>query len=172
MTRSVDNQEMLRSLGATPFVGDVFDSATLEARLGEFGPQIVIDQLTDLPDDRATIVAFANRNSAIRRVGTTNLVAAAQAAGVSQFMVQSVAWQIHGDAGLAVADMEQSVLAIGGVVLRYGSFYGPGTYYEDSVPDQPRIHIAEAARRTVSAIGAQSGVVLVTEEHDQEGNIT
>lgn len=163
MTRSEDKQEMLRSLGATPIVCDVFNSASLEAALCACCPELVIDQLTDLPDDRSRIVEFANRNSAIRRTGTTNLIAAARSAGVARFMVQSVAWQIQGDGGLAVAEMEESVLAIGGTVLRYGSFFGPGTYYEDSLPDPPRIHVAEAARKTAAAIHALPGIVTITE---------
>ena len=30
----------------------------------------------------------------------------------------------------AVTSLEEAVLAANGVVLRYGAFYGPGTYYE------------------------------------------
>jgi nucleoside-diphosphate-sugar epimerase len=30
----------------------------------------------------------------------------------------------------AVASLEDAVLAVEGVVLRYGMFYGPGTYFD------------------------------------------
>jgi hypothetical protein len=56
------------------------------------------------------------------------------------------------------------VLDAGGVVLRYGRFYGPGTYYEQSPPRPPRIHVDEAARRTVQALIAPSGVLEIVEE--------
>jgi hypothetical protein len=54
------------------------------------------------------------------------------------------------------------VLDVGGVVLRYGQFFGPGTYFEDTEPPPPRIHIDEAATRTVTALlEAEAGVVTI-----------
>jgi hypothetical protein len=55
------------------------------------------------------------------------------------------------------------VLEAGGVVIRYGQFYGPGTYFEDEIPDAPRIHVDEAARRTVAILDAPSSIVDVVE---------
>jgi nucleoside-diphosphate-sugar epimerase len=49
-------------------------------------------------------------------------------------------------------------------VLRYGTFYGPGTFGGDRVPPPPRIHIEEAARATVALMEAPSGVVEVVED--------
>ena len=77
-------------------------------------------------------------NARIRREGTRNLLAAAEAAGVDRFLVQSVAWTMSGDGGAAVAEMEQMVLAVDGVVLRYGQYYGPGTYYPTEPPPPAR----------------------------------
>ena len=48
-------------------------------------------------------------------------------------------------------------------MLRYGQFYGPGTYYEDEPPGPPRIEIDAAARRTVELLDAPSGVVEIVE---------
>lgn len=56
-----------------------------------------------------------------------------------------------GDGGRAVAELERAVLHVGGFVLRYGQFYGPGTYHEGQPPSPPRVHVDEAARRTVEA---------------------
>jgi hypothetical protein len=57
------------------------------------------------------------------------------------------------------------VLDAGGVVVRYGTFYGPGTYSgSDRIPPPPRIHVDDAARRTVPLLEAPSGVVVVAEE--------
>jgi hypothetical protein len=46
------------------------------------------------------------------------------------------------------------VLDAGGVVVRYGQLYGPGTYYEGELPPHPRIGVDDAARRTVPLIAA------------------
>ena len=165
MTRSAGHAASLRALGAAPIVGDVFEADALRAALVAFGPDVVVQQLTDLPDDRARIAEFAARNSRIRREGTRNLLAAARAAGASGFVAQSVAWPLPGDGGAAVAEMEQAVLEAAGVVVRYGQFYGPGTYFAaQELPPPPRIHVAEAARRTVPLLSAPSGIVRVVEE--------
>ena len=124
----------------------------------------VIHQLTDLPDDVASIPRFEAANARIRREGTRNLLAAARACGASRFVAQSVAWELGGDAGAAVREHERAVLDAGGVVLRYGQFYGPGTYFEDEEPSPPRIHVDEAAWRTVPALDAPPGVILITQD--------
>ncbi len=49
-------------------------------------------------------------------------------------------------------------------MLRYGQFYGPGTYYWQDRPQRPRVHLDEAAVRTVAALDAPSGIVTITEE--------
>jgi nucleoside-diphosphate-sugar epimerase len=120
-----------------------------------------VNELTDLPDEPA---AANQANARMRREGTRNLLEAARAAGASRFVSQSVAWRLDDDAGAAVAELERLVLAAEGVVLRYGRLYGPGTYYEDDVPEPPRIHVDEAARRTVPALDAESGIVELTED--------
>jgi nucleoside-diphosphate-sugar epimerase len=164
MTRSIDKAAAISALGATPVVCDVFDARALTAAVVEFRPDVVLHELTDLPDDVARITDFGASNARIRREGTTNLLAAASAAGVSRFLAQSVAWELPGDAGLATADLESAVLAAGGVVLRYGQFYGPGTYHEADLPDAPRIEINEAAVRTLAALDAPTGIVVITED--------
>jgi hypothetical protein len=91
------------------------------------------------------------------------LVVAAAAAKARRFVAQSIAWQLPGDAGAAVAELERLVLAADGVVLRYGRRYGPGTYHENEKPEPPLVHIAEAARQAVPALDAPSGIVEVTD---------
>jgi hypothetical protein len=49
------------------------------------------------------------------------------------------------------------------VVLRYGQFYGPGTYNEQQPPKEPRVHIDRAADRTVEALGEPTGIVVITD---------
>jgi nucleoside-diphosphate-sugar epimerase len=164
MTRSPQKANKLRVLGAVPVVCDVFDVAALEEAVALFRPDAVLDELTDLPDDPALVSEFREANARIRREGTRNLLAAARAAGAGQFLAQSVAWQLAGDAGAAKAELERSVLKAGGVVLRYGRLYGPGTWYEQAPPPQPRVQVDEAARRTVQALAAPPGVVEIVED--------
>jgi hypothetical protein len=55
---------------------------------------------------------------------------------------------------------EQAVLDAGGVVVRYGQLYGPGTYYET---DPPRIHIDAVAAWTVPLLEAPPGIVEIVD---------
>ncbi|WP_063012199.1 NAD-dependent epimerase/dehydratase family protein [Nocardia nova] len=166
LTRSESKTSMLTGFGARPVVCDVYDAAALEQAVRDFAPDLVMHQLTDLPDDPADLPAGRAANSRMRREGTANLIAAAQAAGAKRFLAQSVAWEMTGEGQAAKQFLEDAVLGIGGVVLRYGQFYGPGTYYPEDAdrPDPPRIHIAEAAARTVVALDLASGIYAVTED--------
>ena len=93
-TRSPDNREFLRKLGARPVVVDVFDAEALATAVLEAKPETVIHQLTDLsrihdPTKRSDALA---RNARIRDEGTRNLVAAARKAGARRLIAQSIAW--------------------------------------------------------------------------------
>lgn len=162
-TRSTGKVEELRGLGAEPVVLDVYDAAALAEAVVAFGPELVMHQLTDLPDDVAQLDGSRAANSRMRLEGTDNLLAAARAAGAARFLAQSVAWEIPGEGAKAVAHLEEAVLGFGGVVLRYGQFYGPGTYHEGEPPPQPRIEIEAAARRTADALEAPSGVLTIVD---------
>ncbi|MCS4276462.1 nucleoside-diphosphate-sugar epimerase [Mycetocola sp. BIGb0189] len=162
LTRSAEKAAHVTALGAEPLRGDVYDRADLSDTVLRFGPDIVLNQLTDLPDTVGEIAARPGLNARIRTEGNRNLLAAAQRAGATRFLAQSVAWPLTpGTDADAIAELEESVLAVNGVVLRYGQFYGPGTFYPDTLPTGPRIQIDEAARRTVAALGAPSGVLTI-----------
>jgi nucleoside-diphosphate-sugar epimerase len=163
MTRSPSKASQIRALGAEPVVCDVYDRARLETAIVSFRPKAVVHELTDLPDDEALVSDYQAANARIRRDGTRNLLEAAEAAGAERFLAQSTAWTLPGEGGAAKQELERSVLLAGGVVLRYGRFYGPGTYYESETPPPPRIHVDEAARRTVEALDAPSGVLEIVE---------
>ena len=163
MTRSTDNADALSELGAEPVVCDVFDVDKLCRVVTDFAPELVMHQLTDLPDDPAHILEFGPANARIRRDGTRNLIAAASAAGARRLLAQSIAWKLPGDGGAAVEDLERMVLDARGVVLRYGRFYGPGTYSEDEAPSDPRIHIDSAAEQTVQVLTSGSGVMTIVD---------
>jgi nucleoside-diphosphate-sugar epimerase len=135
----------------------------------------VIHQLTALPariHPRRYGEALAPTN-VLRREGTRNLIGAAKAAGASRLVAQSIAfvyapegdWVKDEDASLAidappamseavaaVADLETQVLEAGGVVLRYGYFYGPGTQF---APDGFSAELAR--KRQLPVIGSGGG---------------
>jgi nucleoside-diphosphate-sugar epimerase len=162
MTRSPGKAGALREAGAEPVVCDVYDRTAVLEVVGAFAPDVVIDELTDLPDDLSLLRGHSGANARIRTEGTRNLLDAAAAAGVPRFLAQSVAWDLGGEGQRAVAEHERMVLDVGGVVLRYGMFWGPGTYLEtEPTGDDPRIHVATGARRTVELLEAPSGVYTI-----------
>jgi uncharacterized protein YbjT (DUF2867 family) len=165
MTRSPEKAGLLRDLGAEPVICDVFDAEALAEAVAAYGPDSVFHQLTDLPDNVTDMASFGARNDRIRSEGTRNLLAAAVQAGAEQLIAQSIAWDQSDDARRAVtAAHEQTVLAAGGVVIRYGQLWGPGTYYETAPPARPRIHLDDAARLTVLALEVPAGVTMVIDD--------
>jgi nucleoside-diphosphate-sugar epimerase len=179
LTRSPDKIAALKNAGAEAEVCDVFDRDRLIAVARAAAPDAVIHQLTDLPSamDPGRLADIYERNNRVRREGTRNLLDAAASAGARRFVVQSMAswyqptggpiktevdplWtnapEPLGTAVRTVDEMERMVLheAGVGVVLRYGAFYGPHTWY---APD------GEIARRMRSrgfpVIGRGEGVM-------------
>jgi nucleoside-diphosphate-sugar epimerase len=164
MTRSSSKTELLAQLGAEPILCDVFDRDALIHAVRDFKPDVILNELTDLPDEAEKIGDHAKLNARIRTEGNQNVIAAARQSGSPKILTQSVAWQLpDGPDALAVAELERSVLAEGGVVLSYGQFYGPGTYNEQRIPPEPRVQIDRAAERTVELLGARSGVIVITD---------
>jgi len=162
LTRSPSKTELLSHLGAEPILCDVFDREALIQAVRDFKPDVMLNELTDLPDDAAQISEHAGLNARIRTEGNQNLIEAARQSGSPKILAQSVAWKLpDGPDAQAVAELERSVLAEGGVVLRYGQFYGPRTYNEQQPPEEPRVHIDRAAARTVEVLGEPTGVVVI-----------
>jgi hypothetical protein len=167
MTRSREKIEQLSALGAEPIVCDVFDEPALTEAVTAFKPDAVLHQVTDLPNRVNELPEFADRIDRMRTEGTRNLVAAAGAAGSGHFLAQSIAWRPPGRGGV-VDEHERVVLEIGGVVVRYGQLYGPGTFYETQLPPHPRIHVDDAARRTPPLILAASGVRVIADDREPD----
>jgi uncharacterized protein YbjT (DUF2867 family) len=158
LTRTPAKAEQLAALGAEPVVADALDGEALARAMGAFAPDLVMHQLTDLPDDAAELQASYAAHSRLLREGTRNLV---DAAGDAHVVAQSIAWQAEGDTGRAYEELEATVLGAGGGILRFGQFYGPGTYYESELPEPPRIHIDTAARRAFENLQAEGVIVAV-----------
>ena len=175
-TRSLDNCELLRKLGACPVAVDVFDAEALATAVLDAKPEIVIHQLTDLAgvyDPVRRSVALA-RNARIRGEGTRNLVTAARKAGARRLIAQSIAWayapgprpyredhpldlNAEGDrlaSVRGVESLERQVLdawRMEGLALRYGRLYGPGSG-TDTPPGPPAVHVDAAAYAALLAI--------------------
>lgn len=163
MTRTASKAESVSDCGAIPVVCDVYDIGALTSALLDFRPDLVMHQLTDLPDDAARIPELAEANSRIRTEGTRNLLASAHVSGAKRFLAQSIAWTPPARGGAVIEEHETAVLSAGGVVVKYGQFYGPGTYYETEPPAHPRVHVDDAAARTVSLLDAPSGIVVIAD---------
>jgi nucleoside-diphosphate-sugar epimerase len=187
-TRSAEKATELARAGINPVVLDVFDRQAVIDCVSSAKPEVIIHQLTDLPQqlDQVRISASYAANARIRIEGTRNLLAAACAASARRFIVQSIAFayapgrEPHpetdplnlADPMRAVtvkgaADMEQQVLqeeGIAGIVLRYGLLYGPGTWY--SAPERkPALHVDAAAHAADLAVThGQPGIYNIAED--------
>ena len=181
-TRSPQNAERLRAAGAEALVVDVLDArATLEAvRRAE--PEAIIHQATSLKGAgnlRKFDQEFALTNR-LRTEGTDNLLAAAPGA---RFIAQSYAgWPFAREGGpvkteenaldadvgkearqtlAGIRRLEETVVAAGGLALRYGAFYGPGTSVSREGP------IADAIRkRKFPIVGSGAGIWSFTHVDD------
>src|SRR5262249_11802215 len=101
MTRS--RPDAVAALGAEPVVADA-----LAAAVRAFGPDVVVHQLTDLPDTEAALEAAREANLRTRTDGTRNLLFAA---GDAKTVAQSTAFPA------LVQEHERLVLDAGGVIL-------------------------------------------------------
>ena len=208
LSRSEDQAQALVERGIEPAIADVFDSDAVKAVLSRVKPEVVIETLTALPRNytREAMEAAGPLNNRIRLEGGANVLAAARAAGVRRYLRQSIAfWAIPGrgladeetplafDASPAVAadarvvtELEQGLLSnpdIEGIVMRYGFFYGPGTWFnpDGDVARQIRqqefpivgngegvwswLHIEDAATATVAAAErGNPGVYLIAND--------
>lgn len=154
MTHSPGAADALRDKGAEAVVVDALDCAAVEQAVKRVRPDAIVNELTALPKHYTpeAMKAAAQRDREVRITGNAHLLAAACASHCQRYVLQSSAfWYAPGDrladestpfafdASPAVAagtrtyaELESTLLReeqIQGVVLRYGFFYGPGTWY-------------------------------------------
>jgi nucleoside-diphosphate-sugar epimerase len=155
LTRRDDRAQWLYEHGATAVVGTALDSEWLQAAVRESRPEVVIDQMTDLPQRLGIrgMGRFYRGQNPLRAKGSAALLAGARAAGARRLIAQSVAFiyapgagrpkteadptwddapEPFGNALRGAAAHDRLVVGapdIDGVVLRYGVFYGAGTHY-------------------------------------------
>ncbi|MFJ1763415.1 NAD-dependent epimerase/dehydratase family protein [Amycolatopsis sp. NPDC088138] len=198
LTRRASAQ--VEAMGATAVVGDVYDAAGLAEVVRAARPDVVVHQLTDLgAGDRAA-------NARVRTAGTRNLVDAALAAGVRRIVAQSIAWAYEPGAAPAAEDtpldlgagperlgtvegivsLEAAVAELPEwVVLRYGTLYGPGTWYERgalmarlaqdgklpaTADVSSFVHVDDAASAAVAALSWPTGAVNVCDDEPAAGH--
>jgi len=164
MTRTRGKIDGLRAIGVIPVLCDLFDQASLMAAVKDFQPDVIVHQATDLPDQIDKLAEFLPGNDRVRSEGTRNLLTAAQAAKASGFVAQSIAWRTGPGTGPVLDAHENGVISAGGTVLRYGLFYGPGTFFENDPPPPPRIYVDDAARRTMPFLAGPRGIFTITDE--------
>ena len=95
MTRSPENAGRLASMGAQPIVCDVFDRLALTSTVRWFSPDLVLHELTDLPDDLENLPEESLLNARIRVEGTRNLLDAMKGLEQAKIVAQSVAWTMN-----------------------------------------------------------------------------
>ena len=186
-TRQAEKVSLLQALGVTPSVLDIFDSEALTDAVASARPEVIIHQLTDLPSAPGTPGYAAGQiaNRRLRSEGTHNLAQAAAIARVPRVVAQSIAFAYAPGEGVRSEDDPLDVMAepprkwtvegivalerealqtpgITGVVLRYGYFYGPGTWYEGP-PKPPSVHVDAAAHAALLALTKGSGIYNIVE---------
>lgn len=212
MTSSERGLRTLQNHGAGGVVVNAFDAGAVKAALERVRPDAVIDELTSLPRDYTpeAMRAAAEGDRKLRIEGGQNVHQAALAAGAKRYLVQSTGFFYGPGAGLAsetdslavdappgisasvrtYLQIEKRVLdsrGMEGVALRYGFFYGPGTYHDrdtGSVTRQVReqeypvvgsgagvysfIHVEDAAAATVAALESDPGVYNIVDDDASE----
>ena len=206
VTRPKRGIDCLRELGAEPFGADALDPKAVRTAIEAASPDVVIDQLSSLPANPADILKCIPDDTRLHHEGGGNLLTAARELGVGRYILQSKGFYLEAPAGQLAPESaklrydapgvvgesartmgayEDRVLAsppLDGVVLRYGFFYGPGTWYRPDGPiaDQARngeasiigdgnavwsfIHIDDAVAATVAALTAEPGVYNVVDD--------
>jgi nucleoside-diphosphate-sugar epimerase len=207
MTSKAENAPGLDAAGATAVVCDALDAEAVGTAVRDAGPEVVVSQLTRLPREYNPRKIDYEPTNRARAEGGHNLIQASRAAGVRRFVTQSVAF-IYAPEGEMIKDEDgrpwtdapepfrsgagptlehereaTQTPGLEGIVLRYGQFYGPGTYYasDGNIAEQVRrrrfpivgrgegmfsfIHTDDAAAATVASLeGGAPGIYNVVDD--------
>ncbi len=204
VVRSEDRAEQVLADGYDALVVDAADPSALEEAVVAAAPEVIINQLTSLPRSLLNPIAAkraADQTNALRRNAGAALAAAAKASN-ARLISQSIAFAQRPGEGIrteddplyldapgghrpvveAIAALEQVTRSVGGTVLRYGAFYGPGTYFDPEeaygvmlrrrllpIIGEGRgvwglLHIEDAVDATIKAIAGPSSVYNITDD--------
>ena len=191
-TRREEKLGRLAELGAEGVLLDVLDADAVRDAVAGSAPDVVMHMFTDLSN------ADLEANGRLREVGTDHLVEATEAAGVERIIAQSVAWVFPDGAGPATEDepiisgspvhhLETRVGEIShATVLRFGMFYGPGTWYAPdgrfaqavmagAVPATPAItsfaHVEDAIDAATQSLSWPDGTYHVVDDEPAAGTV-
>lgn len=184
-TRSPGWLGEIENAGATGVPCDALDRNAVHAAVAAAGPDVVVHQLTALPRKFSKLRKGSEPTNRLRADGTRNLVDACAASGVRRLIAERIAF-LYPPSGPALADesvpawtgasepyrsvlaalasLERSVTgtpAVEGVVLRYGTLYGPGTWYAADGDLTTRIR-----RRMMPVIGSGNGLTSLGHVQD------
>lgn len=186
-TRSSAKIAEIEALGATGVAVDAFDAEGLRRVVAAAKPDVVIHQLTDLPDvsDPAQMGAVREKNARLRIEGTRNLMAAVKAANVRRVIAQSIAFvyapgpkphregdpletdqanRVTIDGVKALEDVVLNTPGIDGIVLRYGRLYGPGTWFDKPGGPGPLTCGAAAQAALLAMTRGAPGIYNIAED--------
>jgi nucleoside-diphosphate-sugar epimerase len=193
--------------GVAAAVGDALDAPTLAAAVESATPEVLVNQLTNLAQTMNPIALARGlkQTARLRQEASATLVEAARSAGARRVISQSISFiyrpgpgtrtetdPLWTDAGGQIGALAQPVATleaqtlggegIEGVVLRYGSFYGPGTYFGPDgaftglvrrrlMPVAGRggglfgfVHVDDAVAATMAALDGPTGVYNVVDD--------
>jgi nucleoside-diphosphate-sugar epimerase len=207
MSTSENKRGLVESLGAHHVAADALDREAVLREVTRARPDVVIHQATAIPQE-LNLRKFEQQfdlTNRLRSQGTDNLLAGARAAGARKFIAQSYAGWPYARVGgpvkteedpldpnppavfrtglAAIRHLEDTVsnaAGIQGIVLRYGSFYGPdssGVWIVEQVRkhDLPIVgdggavwsflHMDDMASATLAAAeGNQTGIFNVVDD--------
>ena len=181
LVRSPEKAGAFERTGATAMLGDALDRGAVINAVVRAEPEVVVHELTAFSRLGTNLRRFERdvaETNRLRTVGTDILLDAGIAAGARRVVAQSFAgWTYAREGGAlknetdpldpdplppmrgamdAIRHHEQAVLgAVGldGIVLRYGTFYGPGTSF-----GRDGLHVGEIRRRRFPIVGDGGGV--------------
>lgn len=159
LTRSPEKVPSLLAAGVEARVVDILERDVVLRVVEHAAPDLVMHQVTDLPDSRAALVLKLRALGRVRTVGTDNLVEAAKVVG-ARVIAQSIAFAVPAPARGPVKHLEHEVLKASGLVLRYGELWGEGTWFDAPHGDRA-LHVDAAATATAAALGEPSGILQV-----------
>ncbi len=164
--------------GVVPAVGDAFEADALTRAVASAKPEVVVNQLTSLAQSANPVAVKRgfDATSRLRREVSGTLVGAALAAGARRVVAQSISFAYRPGPGVrtesdplwtgaagqighltgSLAALESATLGtagVEGVVLRYGSLYGPGTYFAPG-----GLYASMIAKRRLPVPGAGGGL--------------
>ena len=214
LVHSTESARTIDDMGAEALIGDALDAASVRAAVAQASPDAVINELTSLPRHYTPteMKSAAERDTRVRREGNVNLLSAMREIGVRRYILQASGfWYAP---GLGLAD-ESSPLAVDAspgvaasartyvglestafrtpeidcVAMRYGFFYGPGTWYTSAADmgEQVRrqqvpiigagqgvwsfVHIDDAASATVASLKCAPGAYNIVDDQPSQQSV-